>query len=152
MSSILVSFCLNSNFILGQDAYLVQCDQYQTGYFEFEDHQYKNTIIYRDSTAQIEYNLETEEYVFVKLKWVDSCSYSFVYVSTNIRSLKKFIGTGMKVEIINPDKYGYDYKAYSPNSEETFSGRIFSMTRTLPEDQKQKLLARFEKEKLRLTK
>lgn len=106
------------------------CSKFKTGYFSFSD-KHDNTIIYRDDEYQIEYNLDNGEWITVKLTWVDPCHYSFVYVATNIKSLKQYIGQTMTVEIRSVDEKGYDYLAvYKPIGKEYY-GKIILLERQL---------------------
>lgn len=130
------------NASLGQK--VEDCKIYHKGYFEF-DGKHSNVLIYRNEDYQIEYNIESGEWVIIELNWKSVCDYSFTYLHTNMDALKKYIGHSVEVEILSGDSTGYDYRAIYRQGGKVFDGRVVFSTREQSKSKRKKIVKLLER-------
>ena len=124
----------------------LDCKVYQNGYFEFEGKHY-NTFIYRDKNYQIEYNIENDEWVTIKMNWISDCQYSFTYINTNMESLKQYIGHSLAVEVVKGNAEGYTYHSIYKDGGKEFDGKIIFLVTELSKAKKKKIRTKLKKTK-----
>ena len=137
-------FFMFHNAMLAQDG--INCKIYHNGYFEF-DGKHSQTIIYRENNFQIEYNTENDEWVTIKLNWVNDCKYSFTYINTNMASLKQYIGHSLEVDIVSGDSDGYTYQSIYKKGKMEFDGKIIFLETAIGKSIKKKIKKKLNKTK-----
>lgn len=138
-------FLLLGNISIAQKD--INCKIYHAGFFEFEG-KHSNTIIYRDKDYQIEYNIENDEWVTIKMNWTEDCKYSFTYLNTNITNLKQYIGHTLAVEIVTGNSEGYVYHSVYKKGGKEFDGKVIFLTTKLSDSRKRKIKKKLEKTKI----
>lgn len=122
------------------------CDTFKNGYFQYK-RKHPNTIVYRDSNFQLEYDFRTNKWVFLKLKWFSNCEYTFTYVSSVYPSLKGAIGKTVHVKIVEHTDSSYLYHSHPVDhyGEDQY-GELMKLQRQLTEAQINTMQVRFYKE------
>jgi len=143
MKKLFVKICLLMicNVVFAQNDF--NCKLYRTGFFEYEG-KYSNVIIFRNEYYQIEYSLKSDEWVVIKLDWINDCKYTFSYIDTNTEKLKPYIGHTMHVEIISGDTKGYAYHSVHKEDNKEFDGRLLFLTTNINKLEKKKIMKKLE--------
>jgi len=139
---LLLFFSVLLNQVYSQKEF--NCELYKNGYFTYLG-DYDNFIILRDGKYQIEIDLKANKWVAVEILWGSDCSYSFIYLNTNIQELKDDIGTERKVTIVAGDNTGYFYNSVFPTTGDDTKGRINFLTTPLSAKQDKKVRKKLEK-------
>lgn len=124
----------------------LDCKAYQNGFFEFEG-KHSNTIIYRNKNHQIEYNIENDEWVTIKMNWISDCQYSFTYINTNMARLKQYIGHSVEVDIVKGNSDGYSYHSIYKAGGKEFDGKIIFLVTELSSAEKTRIKNKLKKTK-----
>lgn len=109
--SVCVISCKNKNSTPLQDKKVIKqelnCAQFKTGVFTYDDKEYDGWTITRDAKNSIERNITTGEEIVSSIEWQDECSYILKYVSHKNISEEEIAKNDIHINIIST--YGSTY-------------------------------------------
>jgi len=115
------------------------CSDFHVGYFEYTVHE-ERYIIYRTETHQIEYGLNTDDWIVLSLEWSSDCAYSMRYLSASTPGLIDIVGGKiLKSRIVNSDESGYKFVSIMDGINIEDQGEISTLTSKLTSGQKKKI-------------
>ena len=88
------------------------CSNFKTGTFKYENPYYKDWIIIRNDSIQIEYNTNDNSKIIGHIEWTSDCTYQFTYHQVDDTYTNSIIGTKLKVNIIESSNNSYKYQTY----------------------------------------
>lgn len=129
---------------LSSQAQEMDCEPLKDGFFEYGD-LYPTTVIYREGGYQIEYDVATDKWVVIQLKWLSDCKYTFSYVKTNDKELKDTKDMKVEVTITNINEKGYDYVARVYGLKKDLESSFYFLTMPLDDKTKEKIKKKLRK-------
>lgn len=92
----------------------LDCDKFKEGTFESYDENKKKNVfvsITRSAGKQNEIHEPSDGKIELSVNWTSNCTYEMVYLSTDIESVKPFIGKKIIVDIIEIEGDYYKFSA-----------------------------------------
>ena len=89
------------------------CTDFKTGTFEYKNASFKDWIIIRNDSIQIEFNKKENIKIVGEIKWHNNCEYSLVYKEVSDITRKNKLGTKVEIKIVKKSGDIYKYEAYN---------------------------------------
>ncbi len=86
----------------------VQCTEFHTGTFKYNDGSNANIVITRTATHQTETNTLDQSFKKYKIEWISDCEYQLTLEESSDERLSVLIGKSKKEMILKAEGYAYE--------------------------------------------
>ncbi len=115
-------FLLVALSIIGCSQQKKDCLKFKTGSFKYEDPTFKELIVTRNDSLQIEYDESKQIEMTASIKWLSNCTYKLRYIKVSDTTYNHLLDTEFKVDITDTSERSYHFHAY--NSEKELFGEM----------------------------
>lgn len=96
--TLLFIFCMLSFVVFSQEE---KCKDYKIGNFTYTHPSYKNWMVKRSTTEQVETDVENKIQLKASVDWISDCEYILTYSSINDSKDYPIIGQKINVKIVS---------------------------------------------------
>ena len=117
----------------------INLSEFKHGFFHYQN-RFANTVVYIKGNYRIDYDLETKKWLTLKADWDSDSTCVYTFVSTNIESVKKYLGQSFDASVYKMLPNGYVYYTQLQNSSKRFKYEMVQLDRELSKSDEKRVV------------
>lgn len=101
------------------------CSKFRTGTFKYPNPEFKNFIITRNDSTQIEVNKQNNDRLISAIEWLSDCKYTLTYIEVSNPKDEDLLNVKITVDVTNISGNSYTYHAY--NNDDSIIGEMLKI-------------------------